>query len=542
MNQPHNGKPRVSPRVAFQSVPKRLLWSVGIFGALLLALFIASFFLDEPLRRYTESKMNRDLKGYSVRIPGMHVQLLGLSATLKGLTVIQQAHPDPPIAYFPVLRSGVHWREILSGRLVAELRLYRPKVNINLLQLRTEAASKVPLKKLGWQQAVEDIYPLKVNALRITDGEITYIDQDPKQPLRLSRLNLRASNIRNISSPDKVYPSPFHLETAIFGSGRGVIDGKANFLAEPHLGIDGSFDLKNVPIDYFKPVIARANLSIRNGLLSASGRMEYAPKIKVAHVRDMEISDMEIDYIHSERTKEAEIRRAEKLKKAAGEVHDKPGVVLRLDQFRLKKCTLGMVNKKADPPYRVFLADTDLRLTNLSNRFSQGPAKAQLQGKFMGSGITAATAQFRPEKNGPDFDLNVKIEETKLAAMNDLFRAYGDFDVSEGAFSFYSELHIKDGAISGYVKPFFKDMKVYDKRQDKEKKLFRKLYEIMVGGVAKLLESTPREEVATKADISGMVDEPRTSTWQIMVGLVRNAFFKAILPGFEEEVSRSRKK
>jgi len=216
--------------------------------------------------------------------------------------------------------------------------------------------------------------------------------------------------------------------------------------------------------------------------------------------------------------------------------------VLRLDQLRLKKCTLGMVNKKADPPYRVFLADTDLRLTNLSNQFLQGPAKAQLQGKFMGSGITAATAQFRPEKNGPDFDLNLKIEETKLAAMNDLFRAYGDFDVTEGTFSFYSELQIKDGAISGYVKPFFKDMKVYDRRQDKEKKLFQKLYEIMVGGVAKLLERTPSEEVATKADISGMVERPRMSTWQIMVGLVRNAFFKAILPGFEKEVSKQRKR
>jgi hypothetical protein len=508
----------------------------------MLVLFIVSFFLDEPLRRYTENKLNRDLKGYSVRLPGMHLQLVGLSVNLKGLTVFQQAHPNPPIAYFPELHAGIHWREILSGRLVAELRLYRPKVNINLLQLRTEAAGKVPLKMRGWQQAVEDIYPLKINALKINDAEITYIDQDPKRPLHLSQLNLRSSNIRNIRSPDKVYPSPFHLETAIFGSGRGVIDGKANFLAEPHAGIDGSFDLKNVPIDYFKPVIARANLSIRNGLLSASGRMEYAPMIKVAHVRDLEISGMEIDYIHSERTKEAEIRRAEKLKKAAGEVHGKPGVVLRLDQLRLKKCTLGMVNKKADPPYRVFLADTDLRLTNLSNQFVQGPAKAQLQGKFMGSGITAATAQFRPEKNGPDFDLNLKIEDTKLAAMNDLFRAYGDFDVTEGAFSFYSELHIKDSAITGYVKPFFKDMKVYDRRQDKDKKLFHQLYEKLVGGVAKLLESRSAEEVATKADVSGMVDKPRTNTWQIIGGLIKNAFFKAILPGFEDEVSRSLKK
>jgi hypothetical protein len=159
----------------------------------------------------------------------------------------------------------------------------------------------------------------------------------------------------------------------------------------------------------------------------------------------------------------------------------------------------------------------------------------------MESGTTAATAQFRPEKNGPDFDLNVKIEDTNLKAMNDLLRAYDNFDVSGGLFSFYSELHIKNSVISGYVKPFFKDMKVYDRRQDKEKKLFHKLYEALIGGGAKLLESTPREEVVTKVEISGTAKKPEMSTWQIIVGLVKNAFFKEILPGFEREVSRARK-
>lgn len=538
-DQPHSPKPYFSPRAAFRHTPKVLLWCAAILVTVLLALFVASYFLDEPLRRYMENKLNRDLKGYSVRLPGAHFQLIGLTMTLKGLTVFQDAHPDPPIAHFPVLRASIDWREILSGRLVAEFRLDRPKININLMQLRAEAASKVPLKKRGWQQAVESIYPLKINVLKINDGEITYIDQDPERPLLLSHLNLQASNIRNIRLPDKVYPSPFHLETVIFGTGRGIVDGNANFLAEPYAGIDGRFHLKNVPIDYFKPIIARANLSIRNGLLSASGRIEYAPKIKVAHVNDLEIAGMQIDYIHSERTEAAEKRRVEKLKKAAGDVSGKPDLLLRLDRLRLTRCTLGMVNEKAAPPYRVFLADTDLSLSNFSNQFLQGPAKARLQGKFMGSGATDLTALFRPEKAGPDFDLDVKIENTRLTDMNSLLRAYGDFDVSAGSFSFYSEVHVRDNAISGYMKPFFRNMKVYDRRNDKDKKLFRQIYEFMVGGIAKLLESSPRKEVATKADISGRVKEPEMSTWQIVIGLIRNAFFKAILPGFEKEVSRA---
>ena len=124
--------------------------------------------------------------------------------------------------------------------------------------------------------------------------------------------------------------------------------------------------------------------------------------------------------------------------------------------------------------------------------------------------------------------------------MNDLFRAFGNFDVKAGLFSFYSELTIKGDMVNGYVKPLFKGMKVYDRREESQKTLFHKLYVGLVGGISKLLEN-PRKDVATKADISGPIGSPQTSTWQIIVKLIQNAFIKSILPGFEKEVSQSGK-
>jgi len=126
--------------------------------------------------------------------------------------------------------------------------------------------------------------------------------------------------------------------------------------------------------------------------------------------------------------------------------------------------------------------------------------------------------------------------------MNDLLRAYGNFDVSGGWFSFYSELHVRGDAVSGYVKPFFRDIKAYDRRTDREKGLFHQMYEIMVGGAARLLESGKTGEVATRADISGRVSDPEVSIWQIIGRMIKNAFFKAILPGFDKEVSRTRRR
>lgn len=518
------------------------LWILGILAALALILYIASYFIDEPLRRTIEQRMNRSLKGYTVKIEKLRFQIIGFSITLRGLSVMQQAHPDPPVAYFPYLKASVHWREILSGKLVAEFNLERPQLHINLLQLRSEAKSEVKLKERGWQQAVEAIYPLKVNLVTINDGSITYIDQDPKRPLVLSDLNFEANNIRNIHLPDKVYPSSFHLDTKIFKTGYGTVDGKANFLAEPIPGIKAALKLEKVPIDYFKPVTARYNVTLSGGVLGATGNVEYAPKVRVAHLEELTINGLKADYVHSAKTAAVEKKRAKAVGKTAQKLTDKPDTLIRVDKINLTGSNLGMINDVAGKKYRVFLSDADFQLSNFSNKFSRGPAKARLGGKFMGSGTTTATGEFRPEKKGPDLDLYVKIDNTQLKSMNELLRAYGKFDVAAGTFSLVTELHVKDNMVTGYIKPFFKDMQVYDRRQDKEKGIFRQMYEMLVGGVSKLLENRQRDQVATKADIAGPLKDPETSTWQIIVQLVRNAFFRAILPTFENEMAGAKKR
>lgn len=514
---------------------------VGIISALALVLYFASFAFDEPLRSITENKINQNLRGYSVRLSGVHLQLIGLSVNVKGLTMLQQAYPNPPIVFISVLKATIAWREILSGRLVADIMLDQPQININLQQLRNEVADTVPLKEHGWQEAVASIYPLKINTVKIYDANAIYTDQDPNRPLVLSHLNLQITNIRNIQHSDRTYPSTFHLDTVIFGTGYGSIDGDVNFFSEPHSGIKANFKLEKIPIDYFKPVLARSNLSIHDGVLEASGYAEYAPNVKIAHLENLTVQGMKIDYIHSPRTAVAEKKRAVVVEKTANELSNKPGTLIRADQLNMTGCTFGMVNEAASKRYRVFLADTEFKLSNFSNQFSQGPAQAHLKGKFMGSGITTATVNFRPEEKGPDFDLNVKIESTQLTAMNDLLRAYGNFDVLGGIFSLSSQVHIKNNAITGYIKPLFKDMKVYDRRKDKERSAFHQLYEMLIGGVAKLLENKSGHEVAIKANLTGPVGQSENSTWQIVVDLIKNAFFKAILPSFEKEVNGSGK-
>jgi hypothetical protein len=151
----------------------------------------------------------------------------------------------------------------------------------------------------------------------------------------------------------------------------------------------------------------------------------------------------------------------------------------------------------------------------------------------MGSGQTQASATMRPAKAGADLDLKVSVEDTEMTSMNDVVRAYGKFGVSQGQFSLFSELKVTDGNITGYVKPLFRDVRVGGDQPDESKSFSQKVRESVIAMLAKILKNRPRGEVATVVTISGRVDQPQTQTWEAVSGLLRNAFLRAILPGFE---------
>ncbi|MBV8135114.1 MAG: hypothetical protein JO121_05655 [Deltaproteobacteria bacterium] len=84
------------------------------------ALFIASFFFDDIIREHAQVAMNENIKGYHVSLEHAHLQLLGGILTLNGLKVIQQAHPDPPVADVSMMRFHIQVRELLWRRVVAD--------------------------------------------------------------------------------------------------------------------------------------------------------------------------------------------------------------------------------------------------------------------------------------------------------------------------------------------------------------------------------------------------------------------------------------
>ena len=106
---------------------RRIGYGIGVFFVALIAgLFVLSFFLDGIIRPRIEKAMNEKLKGYHTTLPHAHLQILGGRLTLRGLKIIQENHPTPPVAQIDTMQFTIQWRELFTGHVVADVLLVRP--------------------------------------------------------------------------------------------------------------------------------------------------------------------------------------------------------------------------------------------------------------------------------------------------------------------------------------------------------------------------------------------------------------------------------
>jgi hypothetical protein len=347
----------------------------------------------------------------------------------------------------------------------------------------------------------------------------------------MSRIEVVAGNIRNVRDPEEKYPSTVLISAAVFDSGRLSVDGHADFLAVPHLGLKGKIELDGVPLERLEPVASYANLRVHGGVLSADGDLEYAPEVLDAHLKTMQIDGIELEYFHTAATEAEEAERLEKVKETTVQLAREPRSVVEIDEVAIRRGTLSYAHER-QPGYRLFLSDVRADLHGVSTQPDADMAHFLISGQFMDSGPSWLDLWFRQRNENPEFDMAVEVKNTDLASLNQLLRGYGDFDVVGGSFSLYSQLSVRDQKVEGYVKPFFYQIDVFDRRQDSDKAVFHQLYERFVGGIALLLENDD-DTVATRTEVRGRLSSPDLSAWDITVNFVRNAFFKEILPGFD---------
>lgn len=211
---------------------------------------------------------------------------------------------------------------------------------------------------------------------------------------------------------------------------------------------------------------------------------------------------------------------------------------LRINRVEVNGGEVHYRDLASSPKVDVQMDDFDVLALNLRNSYDSTdvlPARVRATASVYGGRFDLGM-RLNPLARDPAFDMDVGLEGMRLTEFNDFFQAYANVDVNKGVFGLYSEIATEDRRFAGYVKPVIKDLDVLGP-EDRGDTFFRKLWEGLAGTAGAVLTNRKHDQVATKLEFSGELDQPDTHLFYAIVDLVRNAFIRAIQPSIDREIS-----
>ena len=213
-------------------------------------------------------------------------------------------------------------------------------------------------------------------------------------------------------------------------------------------------------------------------------------------------------------------------------IHDLMPIDINLVTF--KNGSLTYQDFSSAPPINIYIHDMTGAVKNLRNvidRQKPLPSSLQIIGDSIGGGTLDIQGRMNILKPVPDLDLDIKLENVNLPALNNYIRNYAFIDVKTGNLSIYSELTIKDNQVSGYVKPIARHIKIINLRKDKNP--IKLVWKSIVSGLVTIFSNQHKDQFATKVPLSGSFDHIETGFWSTIGGIFRNAFVQAFHKGLD---------
>ncbi|MBA6143354.1 MULTISPECIES: DUF748 domain-containing protein [Pseudomonas] len=218
---------------------------------------------------------------------------------------------------------------------------------------------------------------------------------------------------------------------------------------------------------------------------------------------------------------------------------------ITLDEVHIDKGTLTFRNFNSNPPVNLKATRLDATISNLTNvRDKQGRRDASFEGTALiaGNAKVESRATFDPFSDFDDFEFRLRATGIELRNLNDFASAYGKFDFSAGHGDVVIEAQAENGRLNGYIKPLLRDVDVFDWQQDvenKDKGFFRSVWEAVVGASETVLKNQPKNQFATRVELSGSVHKQNISAFEAFLQILRNGFIQAFNARYEQPAPKS---
>ena len=180
---------------------------------------------------------------------------------------------------------------------------------------------------------------------------------------------------------------------------------------------------------------------------------------------------------------------------------------------------------------------TVTNLTNVGNTKSELPAGVVAHGEALGGGDLQLNIQLNPLVHLPTYQLDCQLTNVNLAALNNFFEAYGNFDVDRGHFALFASVASKGGNYDGYLKVFFEHLHVFEWKKEKKEDALQVFWDAIVGTVTTALKNQSKDQLATRIPFSGSYDSGNVDILSAVGSLLRNAFIRALVPRLGEKIT-----
>ena len=213
---------------------------------------------------------------------------------------------------------------------------------------------------------------------------------------------------------------------------------------------------------------------------------------------------------------------------------------ITLNEVRIQDGKIAFHNFSSKPPVNINATSVNASVYNLTNVVDvKGKRDASFDGKALlqGQAPLEATATFDPLSNFEDFEFRFRARDLQLKRMNDFASAYGKFDFKAGTGDVVIEAQAQKGQLTGYIKPLLRDVEVFDWQQDvqnKDKNIFRSIWEAVVGASETVLKNQSKNQFATRVELSGSVHQQDISAFSAFLAILRNGFIQAFNARYEQ--------
>ncbi|MDI1337738.1 MAG: DUF748 domain-containing protein [Lacunisphaera sp.] len=254
-----------------RSWPRRLI----VTGVVLVGLLVgARLALPMVVRHLINDRLQR-IPDYTGSVDNIDIHLWRSAYTLHGFSILKRSgQVTEPFFAAQRIDFSLAWRELWHRKVVSVVHIDHGQ--LNFVKGLSEEQSQTDLDH-RWQDVIQDIFPIDITHLEITDSLLRYVDTTRKPQVNLYVAHLRATATGLRNRPGEAGSGEFPAELTIEGDSLGA--GKLKLLleaeplaGEPHFHLSLELDKVNLPA-LNESLKAYAHVDVGRGTFRLVGEM-----------------------------------------------------------------------------------------------------------------------------------------------------------------------------------------------------------------------------------------------------------------------------